>query len=151
MFNKIEGMDIVIAAFVLVIAVLAGVVIFLVNELRFYKKTTNINFDLGLKDAKIAELGLGSAKDLVRPDDFKISVEKLRKKLLEGFEKKNHPDTETLAYCILEHAGVGAYVEGASRIEIQKALTRLLLNEDVNAIRGFLSALAQSICDSVNR
>lgn len=158
MFDKISNVDIIITAFILICAVLAGVVIFLSNEYRYLakelleaKKTVIIDFGLSLKDAKISDLGLNSADLPIRPEDFKINVEMLRKKLLHGYEVKKHEDTEVLAYCILEHAGIGAYVEVKSKSQIQDALTRLLLNEDSDAVKSFLSAVAQSICDSANK
>jgi hypothetical protein len=101
---------------------------------------------LGLKDSKV-DVGLDPAVNLpVKPEDFRIKVEKLREKLLHGFETKQHPDTETQAWCILEHAGFRAYVESNSRSEIQKGLTRLLLNGDDEATKRFLETVANSIC-----
>lgn len=99
---------------------------------------------LGMKDAQINS-EVEPVSITIRPDDFQIKADRLRAKLLHGFQVKDHPDTETLAWCILEHAGLGAYVENKSRTEIQKALTRLLLNGEAKAITSFLSTLADSI------
>jgi hypothetical protein len=147
---NVDKIDILITALIIICVVLGSLVAFLVNELRFYKKTITINYDLKLKDAKIAEIGLGSAKNLVSPEDFKINAAKLRTKLVHGLETKNHSDVGTLAWTILNHAGFENYVESDSRKEIEKALTRLLINGDSDATRRFLESVADSVCASIN-
>lgn len=103
---------------------------------------------LGLKDSQVT-VGLDSAVAIpIKPEDFRIREEKLREKLLNGLATKKHPDTETQAWCILEHVGFKAYVDDKSRTEAQKALTRLLLNGDDDATRRFLETLAHSVCVS---
>jgi hypothetical protein len=82
----------------------------------------------------------------IDPTKFQINRDLLYKKLIHALDTKKHPNTGTLAYCILDGAGVGELVDSSSFQELQKALTRLLTNEDGGAIRKFLETVAESIC-----
>ena len=103
---------------------------------------------IGLKDSQVTT-GLSPAKLSIRPEDFLVHADKLREKLLHGLETEKHPNTGTLAYCILNHAGVDEMVDGKSWTEIQAALTRLLANGDNDAAKRFLETLANSICSAM--
>ena len=99
---------------------------------------------LGIKPGAV-ETGVEPIKVPVSPTDFIVQADKLREKLLHGLETKNHPDTDTRAYCILDHAGMSAIVESESLLSVRKALTRLLLNGDEDATKRFLETLADSV------
>jgi hypothetical protein len=108
--------------------------------------TTQNVIHLGLKDTKVA-IGTEVVSELpIKPEDFLIQEEKLCEKLLRGYETRKHPDTGTYAWCILDHVGFHHYVDNKTQTEAQKALTRLLLNGDDEAIRKFLTTLAHSVC-----
>ncbi len=81
----------------------------------------------------------------INPIDFKISANKLREKLLKEFETEDHPDISTRAFCILQQAGARDAMENESASKVQKALTRLLVNEDDDATRTFLVTIADSV------
>jgi hypothetical protein len=102
---------------------------------------------LGLKDGQVTT-GLAPATLSIRPEDFQIRADKLREKLLHGFETEKHPDTGTLAYCILDHAGVDEMLDGKSWTEAKEALTRLLSNGDMDATKRFLETLADSVANA---
>lgn len=142
MFNNIEGIDIVIAALLLITFALLATVILLLNELRHYKKTTVIQ--LGLKDNSLTT-GVEAKKLHVNPADFVINKDKLRERLLDAFKKKEHPDISTLAYCILAHAGLYELLDSDSAASLKKALTRLLNNGNERATISFLNTIADSV------
>ena len=99
---------------------------------------------LGLKDTGVVT-GLAPATLSIRSEDFRVQADKVYQKLVNGLKVKEHPDTGILAYCILRHAGVDNMVNNQSSIELQKALTRLLLNGDDEATKRFLRTLADSV------
>lgn len=101
-------------------------------------------FPLGVKPGKV-KTGIDPINIPISPESFRIDPGKLGAKLIEGLGTVSHPDTSTLAYCILKHAGVDEMLEGKSWKEVQQALTRLLNNEDEKTIEYFLLTLADSI------
>lgn len=106
-------------------------------------RPTNI-IHLGLKNAKV-DVGLKDVKLSIRPEDFQVRADKLYAKLLDGLATRTHPSTGTLAYCILDHAGIYDIMDSGSIQEVKKALTRLLNNGDEEAIKHFLETLADSV------
>ncbi len=99
---------------------------------------------LGMKDGRV-NTDLTPVTLSIRPEDFLIRADKLCEKLLHGLATESHPNTSTLAYCVLKHAGLDNMLDGQSWGEAQKALTRLLTNGDDEATQRFLSTLASSI------
>ena len=69
------------------------------------------------------------------PKEFLPKKDLLKKKVLEAFQDEKHPCPDTLAFCILNHSGFNGFVEGSTRQNIQRALARLLVNEDEKQIR----------------
>lgn len=102
---------------------------------------------LGLKDGRITT-GLTPTTLSVRPEDFQVRADKLREALMKQFETEDHPDISVRAYCILKQAGVREMLDPKSASEAEKVLTRLLVNEDSDAVRRFLETLADSIANA---
>ncbi len=142
MFEKISSLDIVITTLLLILVVLFGVVVYLINELRYYKKTTIIQ--LGFKENSL-KTDVKETKLSVNAEDFRINKEKLLEKLVDGFKTRTHPQTGTYAYCIMDHAGLYELLDSESTKNLKQALTRLLNNGDDEATLGFLKTIADSV------
>lgn len=112
------------------------------------KSVQNI-IHLGLRDGRVTT-GLIPATISIRPEDFQIRADKLREKLLEALENESHPNTGTLAYCILNRGGIYEMLESKSAQESQKALARLLNNNEKEATKRFLETLAESVSHAIN-
>ena len=108
---------------------------------------TNV-IHLGLKDGR-ATTDLLPINLKIKPEDFVLNKVKVLSRLIYGLEKKRQifaDQPETRAYLILDNAGLIHVFDSNSRSEVQKALTRLLINEDDEATKRFLETLAESIC-----
>ena len=81
----------------------------------------------------------------IKPENFVVNVEKLKKLLLERLEKEKSEDPYTKALCILDHAGLGSVVDGPLS-NLSKPLARLLINDDIDSAKKYLETLAESIC-----
>ena len=76
---------------------------------------------------------------------YKPNRDRLHKLLVRAYETEKHPSVQTLAYIILERAGIYQLVTGKSTESLKAALTRLLINADDKAIRGFLKTVSESL------
>lgn len=85
----------------------------------------------------------------IKPEDFRIQADKLYNRLVDGFKRRldnfDSAGLETHAFCILDHAGFMAYVDGPSCRAVQDCLTILLMSGDGNAIKRFLRTVADSV------
>lgn len=93
-------------------------------------------------DAKLPPLELS-----IHPENFVVKVDELKKLLLNGLKTQKHNNPDTWAYCILEHAGVGAIIK--SFTHLYKPLTLLLINKDMKGAKNYLEMLAESLCQAM--
>lgn len=80
----------------------------------------------------------------ISPENLVVNVDKLKGLLLKSFETQKHPNPDTRAYCILNHAGLESIVR--STTELRKPLSIMLINEDFDGAKKYLETLAESIC-----
>ena len=103
-------------------------------------------------DFKGPAMKSGDLVDCVEVEDFRVQSARLYEKLLQQFHTTGQiqgfvENVEARSYSILTHAGVEAIVTSDSRRKLDKALTRLLINGDEEAIKSFLLTTAESICN----
>lgn len=79
------------------------------------------------------------------PEDFAPNKEVIKKRLLDALEKENHPNPDTLAYCILSHSGFESFVNGNAWTNSKKALSRLLTNGDMEKVKVFLTDIVNQL------
>lgn len=101
---------------------------------------------LGLKEGRF-KTGVAATRLPIRPEDFQVNAEKLYNRLVHGLKVKDHDDVGVRAYCIFNHAGLPDILEGGSKREAEKALTRLLINADEEAIKRFFRTIADSVSE----
>jgi hypothetical protein len=119
----------------------------LAEQMKNFKVRPQNIIHLGIKPGAITT-DMEPTKLSVEPKDFVVRADKLRKNLLNALATKEHPNTGTRAYCILDSAGIGEIIDGASFQNMKNALTRLLINDDREAIVNFLSTLADSVASA---
>jgi hypothetical protein len=81
----------------------------------------------------------------ISPEDFEANKEILKQKLLDVFAEEKHPSPSTRAYCILNHSGYDIFVEGNTRLKIQNALARLLVNNNTTKTKRFLGKIVKQL------
>lgn len=90
-------------------------------------------------------LSIGPSSLTIDPAEFEPKRDAVRERLLKAFETEKHPNPDTRAYCILDHSGWGTFVDGKTFQSAQTALGRLLTNNDIEAARKFVAALADQL------
>jgi hypothetical protein len=85
---------------------------------------------------------------IVKAEDlFDVLIAKYNEYLKRYKEKKT--DLSTAVSCIINQTGLSEIIEYDSKSEITKALTRLFINGDDEAIKTFLKIVANSICQEM--
>lgn len=101
---------------------------------------------LGLKDGQVTS-GIAPVGLSIRPEDFKVNVERLYANMLKTLQEEPGYDRDppTAAFCVIKHSGLRDMLDHKSAGEAEKALTRLLVNGDDEVVKRFLRTLADSV------
>ena len=103
--------------------------------------------NLGLKDGRLTT-DITPLIMSVDPKGFVVKADKLKKILLQHLADVNNGDKSIKAYCITARSGIRNILDNKSVNEVDKALTRLLINEDEEATKRFLETLADSVASA---
>ncbi len=148
--EAIHGVFILLAA--LVLAIVGGLFLlfrlFSLVRVMISKQSDEITKRLdnvieGQRLSMILKLEPASLK--INPEQFEPQKEKVKARLLEAFEMERHPYPETLAYCIFNRSGLNVFVEGKTLLVAQKALARLIVNDDKESAKVFLGELVDKL------
>jgi len=117
-----------------------------ISDMAIGPITRNI-IHLGLKDGRVST-DLASATLSLRPKDFQVNADRLYTELCRQLELKKDYDLSVRAYVILKNAGIEAVLDHDSNRKADKALTRLLINENIEGAKKFLRLLADSVANT---
>ncbi len=99
----------------------------------------------GQRLSTILKLDPGKDAFKISPEQFEANKPAIKARLLQGLETEEHPDPDTLAYCVLDRGAYRNFVSAETASSVQKALGRLLVNGDNAATKAFLEEIVDKL------
>ena len=135
------------------VAVLSAVVIVRLGDvMKSIQSIPRLNQEIVAELHRLAEgqrlsmvLNIGPSSLTIDPAEFEPQRPVIRERLMKAFQTEEHPNPDTLAYCILDHSGWGTFVDGKTFQSAKTALGRLLANKNTKGAKKFIGALVDQL------
>ncbi|MDO8655068.1 MAG: hypothetical protein Q7R48_01415 [bacterium] len=92
-----------------------------------------------------AILRIEPSKLEIDPARFEADKEKLKTRAINALHSERHPQPETQAFLVLKASGLYEFLDGMTALSLQKALARLIVNEDRETAEALLGEVIDQL------